>query len=92
MFRVKRSAFGSVRFPAVALAAAALALMADATASAQSTGQLLPTGVDIPSFVQNTTTALGSIVGVILGAFFGFWVIRQAVAWFRGMGGGGGKS
>ncbi|TWT86789.1 hypothetical protein Mal64_36190 [Pseudobythopirellula maris] len=61
-----------------------LAMVAAVATPAFATDPLLPTtGVDVAGMVTETVTELGSIVSVIVAAFFAFLLIRKGLRWAR---------
>lgn len=89
VMKLGRSAYGHAlqayracnRVVAVALGVA-LPLAGVGTASA--TDPLLPdTGIDIAAMVGEVVTTLGTIVAVIVAAYFAFLLIRKALRWAR---------
>jgi uncharacterized membrane protein YhaH (DUF805 family) len=60
----------------------ALAIMAVPAMAATPT--LPDTGVDVASYVNVLVTALGAIIGVVIGATFSIFVIRRGISWVKG--------
>lgn len=62
----------------------ALLCMLAFSSVAMATDPLLPdTGIDIAAMVTEVVTTLGTIVAVIVAAFFAFLLIRKALRWAR---------
>ena len=71
------------RFRSALKFAPAAALAAVVGASAQAQASLPATGVDVAEFVTLVITALGAVVGVVVGGYFAFLLIRKAMGWGR---------
>jgi hypothetical protein len=68
----------------VAATGVGLALGLATVGLASATDPLLPdTGIDIAAMVGEVVTTLGTIVAVIVAAFFAFLLIRKALKWAR---------
>lgn len=78
----KADAIKSATFRAIAPAFAfLLAVVLGNVASAQEA--LGVTGVDVGAYVTLVIAALGTVVGVIVGGYFAFLLIRKAMSWGR---------
>lgn len=62
----------------------AVALVLSGVGVASATDPLLPsTGVNVSTMIGEVVTQLGTIVGVIVAAYFAFLLIRKALRWAK---------